>query len=238
MKVNKLSIIIPVYNEEKTILAVLEIISGLQLIEGIEKEVLLINDCSSDSSKEIIEEYIAKNQLSSSFSLLNRTENKGKGAALHYGIKSATGDFLIPQDADLELDPNDINHLLRKLIDDELDVVYGSRFLQNENPSKNASYYANQFLTAFSNLLSGWKISDMETCYKLIRTSIAKGLILKEERFGFEPEITARLAQVKGIKVGEIPVKYTFRNYEEGKKIGWQDGVKAMWCIVKYNLSP
>ncbi|MDB9964130.1 glycosyltransferase family 2 protein [Vicingaceae bacterium] len=233
--IQKLSIIIPAFNEEKTIAQVLDIISKLNLVHNIEKEILVINDFSSDRTRAVTEEFITAHP-ESGIKLFNQKVNQGKGAALHYGIEQAIGDYLIPQDADLELDPNDINKLLEKAIEEKIQVVYGSRFLQAENPNKNASFFANQILTKLSNLFSGWRITDMETCYKLIDSKIAKALILKEKRFGFEPEITAKLAKVKGIKYGEVPVAYEFRTYEEGKKIGWQDGVKAIFCIVKYSF--
>ncbi|MFB1022022.1 MAG: glycosyltransferase family 2 protein [Vicingaceae bacterium] len=233
--IQKLSIIIPAFNEEKTIVEVLEIVSKLKLIHNIQKEILVINDYSTDQTKSLTERFIAANPFAK-IKLHNHPFNQGKGAALHYGIQKASGDFLIPQDADLELDPNDINTLLQKAIDNNLKVVYGSRFLNAENPNKNASYYANQFLTKLSNFCSGWKITDMETCYKLIHTEIAQSLTLKEKRFGFEPEITAKLARIKGITYGEVPVAYEFRTYEEGKKIGWQDGVKAIFAILKYSF--
>lgn len=233
--IQKLSIIIPAYNEEKTIVKVLAIISNLELIQSIEKEILVVNDSSSDNTRHLVEQFIDQNP-NAPIQLFNQHINKGKGAALHYGIQQASGDFLIPQDADLELDPKDINKLLQAAVDQQLNVVYGSRFLNAKNPNKNASFYANKLLTRFSNLCSGWKITDMETCYKLIQSDIAKQLILKEERFGFEPEITAKLAKNKSVKVGEVPVEYTFRTYEEGKKIGWQDGVKALYCILKYSF--
>ena len=233
--IQKLSIIIPAFNEEKTIVQVLEIVSKLKLIHNIQKEILVINDYSTDHTKSLTEAFIAANPLAK-IKLHNHSVNQGKGAALHYGIQKACGDFLIPQDADLELNPNDINTLLQKAIDNNLKVVYGSRFLNAENPNKNASYYANQFLTKLSNFCSGWKITDMETCYKLIQTEIAQSLTLKEKRFGFEPEITAKLAQIKGIRYDEVAVAYEFRTYEEGKKIGWQDGVKAIFAILKYSF--
>jgi glycosyltransferase involved in cell wall biosynthesis len=233
--IQKLSIIIPAFNEEKTIAQVLDIVSKLKLVQNIKKEILVINDFSSDRTRELTEEFIASHP-EAEIKLFNQQVNQGKGAALHYGIKQASGDYLIPQDADLELDPKDINRLLEKAIEEKLQVVYGSRFLQAENPQKNASYFANQFLTKLSNICSGWRITDMETCYKLIDSTVAKRLILKEKRFGFEPEITAKLSKVKAVKYGEVPVAYEFRTYEEGKKIGWKDGVKAIFCILKYSF--
>jgi len=233
--IQKLSIIIPAFNEEKTIAQVLDIVSNLSLVHNIEKEILVINDCSSDRTQKLTEEFIAAHP-EAGIKLFNQKVNQGKGAALHYGIEKATGDYLIPQDADLELNPEEINLLLEKAIDEKLQVVFGSRFLAATNPNKSAAYYANQFLTKLSNLCSGWKITDMETCYKLIDSKIAKSITLEEKRFGFEPEITAKLAKIKSIKYGEIPVSYEFRTYEDGKKIGWQDGVKAIFCILKYSF--
>jgi glycosyltransferase involved in cell wall biosynthesis len=233
--IQKLSIIIPAFNEEKTIKEVLQIISSLQLINGIKKELIVVNDFSSDGTADLINSFQKENPKTD-IKCFNRKVNRGKGAALHYGINEATGDFLIPQDADLELDPNDINKLLQKAIDDDLDVVYGSRFKLNSQGKKGLGLWANLFLTRLSNLFTGFNITDMETCYKLMRTSIAKGLELKEERFGFEPEVTAKLSKVPNLKIDEVPIQYIVRSYEEGKKIGWKDGVKAMYCIFKYNL--
>lgn len=231
----KLSIIIPAFNEEKTIVEVLEIISSLELINSIQKEIIVVNDFSSDSTAKLIEGFIQKNPTVN-IKCFNRKVNRGKGAALHYGIKEATGDYLIPQDADLELDPNDINTILKKAIDNGLDVVYGSRFKKGNQGKEGLGLWANLFLTKLSNSFTGLRITDMETCYKLMRTSIAKALDLKEERFGFEPEVTAKLAKVKNLKIDEVPIKYIVRSYEEGKKIGWKDGVKALYCIVKYSF--
>lgn len=233
--IQKLSIIIPAFNEEKTIKEVLEVVSNLKLINGIEKELIVVNDFSSDNTASLIESFQQENP-SVNLKLFNRKVNRGKGAALHYGISEATGDYLIPQDADLELDPNDINKILQKAIDDELDVVYGSRFKHSNQGKEGLGLWANLFLTRLSNTFTGFRITDMETCYKLIRTSIAKDLKLKEERFGFEPEVTAKLAKVKNLKIDEVPISYIVRTYDEGKKIGWKDGVKAVYCILKYSL--
>lgn len=233
--IQKLSLIIPAFNEETTITTVLSTLINLDLINQIEKEIIVVNDFSSDSTRQKVTDFIAKNP-NHTISLFNQPSNQGKGAALHLGIEKASGDYLIPQDADLELDPADINILLKKALDEKLDVVYGSRFINNNTIEKNTAYWANQLLTKFSNLMSGLQISDMETCYKLVRTAIAKNLTLKEKHFGFEPEITAKLAKVKGITIGEVPITYNSRTHEEGKKIGWKDGVKALYCIVRYNL--
>lgn len=230
-----LSIIIPAFNEEKTIIKVLEIVSTLKLSHGFEKEIIVINDQSTDETKTLLESFMKANP-SYPIRLFNQVVNQGKGAALHIGFQEAKGEYLIPQDADLELDPLEIDTILDYAIKGNYTVVYGSRFLGKKENTKNASFYANQFLTGLSNLFTGLKSTDMETCYKFIRTEIAKELNLKEKRFGFEPEITAKLAKHKNIKFSEIPVSYTFRTYEEGKKIGWKDGVKAMYCILKYSF--
>lgn len=230
--IQKLSIIVPAFNEEKTIKEVLRILCDLELVNQVEKELIVINDYSSDNTRKLVEEFIANNP-SQDIQLINQEVNQGKGAALHLGIKNASGEYLIPQDADLELDPKDINKLLEKAIKEEIDVVYGSRFLNGRNQS-GLGWYANLFLTKLTNLLSGLKLSDMECCYKLIRSNIAKELDLKEKRFGFEPEITMKLAKVKGISFDEVPIYYQERTYAEGKKIGWKDGFRAIYCLIKY----
>lgn len=233
--IKKLSIIIPAFNEEKTIKEVLEIISNLVLVHGIQKEIIVVNDFSTDKTADLIESFQKENPALE-LKCFNRKVNRGKGAALHYGIEEATGDYLIPQDADLELDPNDINLILEKAIDNNLDVVYGSRFKLSNQGKEGVGLWANLFLTKLSNTFTGLRITDMETCYKLMRTSIAKELKLKEERFGFEPEVTAKLAKVPNLKIDEVPIQYIIRSYEEGKKIGWKDGVKALYCIIKYSF--
>lgn len=233
--IKKLSIIIPAFNEERTIRKVLETLHALELHRQIEKEIIVINDFSSDRTAAEIESFCAEFP-EAGVQLINRDVNCGKGAALHHGIKLATGDFLIPQDADLELDPADINLLLEEAIENELDVVYGSRFKLGNQGKEGLSLWANLFLTRLSNSFTGLRVTDMETCYKLMRSSIAKSLKLKEERFGFEPEVTAKLAKIRGIKFAEVPIKYKTRSYEEGKKIGWKDGLKAVYCIIKYSF--
>ncbi len=231
----KLSILIAVYNEDQTIKKVLKIIDDLKLIDAIEKEVIVINDSSQDNSKNEIETFLSDTR--SDFKLINHQINKGKGAAIKTGVQHATGDYIIIQDADLELNPNEINDLLAVVQNQEADIVYGSRFLnQNKKGGTFLSNAANSFLTFLSNLIFRIKITDMETCYKLVPTPIFKSLNLVEERFGFEPEITAKLAKNRNLKWKEVPISYNARSDEEGKKIGWQDGFRAIWCILKYGL--
>lgn len=232
--IRKLSIIIPAYNEQKTIIEVLEKITKLELVNRIAKEVLVIDDFSTDDTRTLVEHFCAENP--NKVKLYSQEYNQGKGAAIRFGIQQAEGDYIIPQDADLELDPNDINLLLQKAIDDKLDVVYGTRFHTENSIDTNLAYYANRFLTRLSNLFTGFHLTDMEACYKLVKTVIAKELSLKENRFGFEPEITARLAKIKHLKIDEVPISYVGRSYEEGKKIGWKDGLKAIYCIIRYGL--
>lgn len=232
----KLSVIIPVYNEAKTIGEVIRVIHGLQLISGIEKEVIVVNDCSTDDSKAEIKKAI--DSLNSPFlKLVEHDINKGKGGAIHTGIKEATGDYTIIQDADLELDPAEINLLVKVVLDGKADIVYGSRFLNKEIKGGSwISNRANGFLTWLSNRIFRIRITDMETCYKLVPTKVFKSLKLVEQRFGFEPEITARLAKHRNLKWAEVPITYNARTNAQGKKIGWKDGFRAVWCILKYGL--
>lgn len=232
----KLSIIIPVFNEGETIFQVLEILENLPLIEQIEKELIIVNDCSSDNSEKEMERFVNlyKNP---NYKIIHHSVNKGKGAAIQTGIKEATGDYTIIQDADLELNPEEINLLLQPVINNEADVVYGSRFLkENKQGGSWLSNLANSFLTRLSNFIFRIKITDMETCYKLVPTDIFKALKLVEMRFGFEPEITAKLAKFRDLRWKEVAITYRARSEEEGKKIGWKDGFRAIWCILKYGL--
>ncbi len=232
----KLSVIIPVYNEAQTITEVIALLHDLPLINGIEKEIIVIDDCSKDESWKVITEKIA-DLNSASVRFIRHEVNKGKGGAIHTGIKEVSGDYVIIQDADLELVPAEINDLIKIVLDKKADIVYGSRFLNKKIKGGSwISNRANAFLTFLSNLIFGIKITDMETCYKLIPAKVFKSLQLVEQRFGFEPEITAKLAKHKELTWSEVPITYNARNAEQGKKIGWKDGFRAVWCILKYGL--
>ena len=234
-EIKKLSIIIPVFNEEKTIFQLLKKVNEIELINGIEKEMIIVNDASSDNSFEEINTFL-KSFKNNNIKSITHKINQGKGAGIHSGLKIATGDWIVIQDADLELDPNDLNKLLMPIINSGIEVVYGSRFLDKSNKPGDSfmARQANLFLTWLSNVVFGIKITDMETCYKMVRGDLFKGLKLKEQRFGFEPEITAKLAKIKGVRFQEVPIQYNARMASEGKKIGWTDGVRAMYCILKY----
>ena len=237
MRIQKLSILIPAYNEEKTIHLILERVKEVELPNGIAKEIVIVNDCSKDQTIQKIEEYIAQN-AEMDIRLFSQTHNQGKGAAINRAIKECTGDYLIVQDADLEYDPKEYNLLLKPVFMDNADVVYGSRFI-GHHPHRILFFWhsiGNKFLTRLSNIMTNLNLTDMETCYKLIRTSIAKNIEIKENRFGIEPEITAKLARVPKIRIYEVGISYYGRTYEEGKKIGWKDGFRAIWCILKYRF--
>jgi glycosyltransferase involved in cell wall biosynthesis len=234
---NTLTIIIPAYNEEKTIPAILDRIYRVRLSNDLQKEVILVNDCSTDRTEEVLLDYQTRHP---EIALLyfKHANNMGKGAAIHTGIEKANGEFLIIQDADLEYDPEEYNELLKPIMRGSADVVYGSRFVGG-NPHRILFYWhsiGNRILTRLSNLFTNLNLTDMETGYKMCRTQIIRQIKLKEKRFGFEPEVTAKLARIPGIRIYEVGISYYGRTYQDGKKIGWRDGVYAIYCILKYNL--
>ena len=233
----KLSIIIPAYNEAPTLHFILDKVRAVKLIGDLQKEIIIVNDCSTDNTGQVIGQYIAK-QTGENIRLYNHEENLGKGAAIHKGIESATGDFIIIQDADLEYDPAEYNILLKPMLDGFADVVYGSRFMGG-NPHRILFFWhsiGNKVLTFMSNAFTNLNLTDMETCYKLFRSDLIKKIQLKEKRFGFEPEVTAKISKVPGVRIYEVGISYYGRTYAEGKKIRWKDGFRALWCILKYNL--
>jgi glycosyltransferase involved in cell wall biosynthesis len=232
-----LSIVIPAYNEGRTIHHILNKIKAVKLISGIEKEVIIVNDCSKDNTEESILAYQAAN-IDLPVSYYKHEVNQGKGAALHTGIKKATGDYVIIQDADLEYDPEEYNILLKPLLDGFADVVYGSRFIGGK-PHRILFFWhsiGNRWLTTASNMLTNLNLTDMETCYKVFKRETIQGITLKEKRFGFEPEVTAKISRVPKVRIYEVGISYYGRTYEEGKKIGWKDAFRALYCIVKYNF--
>jgi len=237
MEIKKLSIVIPAYNEAATIHLILNKVKAVNLVQGISKEVIIVNDCSKDATEEAILRYMSEN-ADLNIQYFKHEVNQGKGAALHTGISKATGEFLIIQDADLEYDPKEYNKLLMPVLDGFADVVYGSRFIGG-NPHRILFFWhtiGNKFLTLMSNMFSDKNLSDMETCYKLFNTKMIQGIKLKEKRFGFEPEITAKISRIPKIRMYEVGISYYGRTYEEGKKIGWKDGFRAIYCILKYGL--
>ena len=232
----KLTIIIPVYNEGSTIHFILEKIASVTLIGDLEKEIIVIDDCSKDDTIEKLEIY-QKNNPDQFIELIKHSVNKGKGAAIHTGIKEATGDIIVIQDADLEYDPMEYNLLLNPILSNLADVVYGSRFIGGK-PRRILFFWhsiGNKILTFLSNCFTNLNLSDMETCYKMFRSDIIKSIILKENRFGFEPEVTSKIAKIKDIRIFEVGISYFGRTFNEGKKIGWRDGFRAIYCILKYH---
>lgn len=237
MSINKLSIIIPAYNEGRTIHLILDKIKTVQLLNDIQKEIIIVNDCSGDDTEQAIRLYQQTNP-NLNIQYFKHEVNKGKGAALHTGIAKATGDYLIIQDADLEYDPNEYNDLLKPVLNGFADVVYGSRFM-GSNPHRILFFWhtiGNRWLTFASNMFSNLNLTDMETCYKLFNTKIIQAITLTEKRFGFEPEVTIKIARIPHIRIYEVGISYYGRTYLEGKKIGWKDGVRAIFCILKYGL--
>jgi glycosyltransferase involved in cell wall biosynthesis len=237
MNISKLSIVIPAYNEARTIHFILDKIKKVSLVNDIAKEVIIVNDCSTDDTESAILNYIEQNK-DLSIVYYKHEFNKGKGAALHTGISKATGEYLIIQDADLEYDPAEYNLLLNPVINGFADVVYGSRFMGG-NPHRVLFFWhtiGNKLLTILSNVFSNLNLTDMETCYKLFKTDLIKSIPLKEQKFGFEPEVTLKISRIPKIRIYEVGISYYGRTYEEGKKIGWKDGFRALYCIAKYGL--
>jgi glycosyltransferase involved in cell wall biosynthesis len=232
-----LSVIIPAYNEGSSIHNILNRVKEVKLIENIQMEVVVVNDCSTDDTEEAILKF-QKETPGLPIHYFKHNVNQGKGAAIHTGIKQAAGDYIIIQDADLEYDPNEYNDLLKPMLRENADVVYGSRFIGGK-PHRILFFWhtiGNRFLTFLSNMFSNLNLTDMETCYKLFKADVIKKINLKENRFGFEPEVTQKLSQIPGIKIYEVGISYYGRTYDEGKKISWKDGFRALYCIMKYGF--
>jgi glycosyltransferase involved in cell wall biosynthesis len=232
-----LSIVIPAYNEGRTIHLILDKVRNVQLQNSGQKQVIIVDDCSTDDTAEAVAHYqLAHPEMPITFT--RHDVNKGKGAALRTGIQTAKGDYVVIQDADLEYDPAEYNVLLKPILDGYADVVYGSRFIGG-NPHRILFFWhtiGNKFLTFLSNMFTNLNLTDMETCYKLFRAPIIQGVQLKENRFGFEPEVTAKISRIPNIRIYEVGISYYGRTYAEGKKINWKDGFRAIYCILKYNL--
>jgi glycosyltransferase involved in cell wall biosynthesis len=232
-----LSIVIPAYNEGRTIHRILDKIKAVELIHDIAKEVIIVNDDSKDNTEEAVLKYQKENP-DLPIAYYKQETNKGKGAALHRGIDEAKGDFIVIQDADLEYNPAEYNILLQPIMDDFADVVYGSRFMGGK-PHRILFFWhsiGNKMLTFASNAMTNLNLTDMETCYKMWRSELIKSVKLKEQRFGFEPEVTAKVSRIPNVRIYEVGISYYGRTYEEGKKINWKDGVRAIYCILKYNI--
>lgn len=237
MPIRRLSIIMPVFNEDTTVYEILRSVAAVTLIDGIEKEIIVVNDRSTDESEREILSFIA-DFPTEKIKYIRHEVNHGKGASVSTAISHVTGDYVIFQDADLELEPEEINVLLKAATNKNADAVFGSRFLKKgrADKQKKRHYAANIFLTRFSNFFTGFRLTDMGTCYKLVRTSILKQVTIEERRFGLDPELTAKLGRLKGLVITEAPISYKYRTVNEGKKIGWKDGLRSIYCTVRYSL--
>jgi len=232
-----LSIIVPAYNEERTIETILDKIGSVELIDNVGKEIIIVNDASSDATDAKVKAYLSAHP-DVDIKYFQHEVNQGKGAALRTGIKEATGDYVIIQDADLEYDPWEFNILLKPILDDFADVVYGSRFIGGK-PHRILFFWhsiGNKWLTFLSNAMTNLNLTDMETCYKMWKREIIQSIKIKENRFGFEPEVTAKVSRIEKIRIYEVGISYYGRTFEEGKKINWKDGFRAIYCILKYNI--
>lgn len=228
---HKLSIVIPIYNEAEHLEEILRQIEAVDV--GMEKELILVDDCSTDGTREILEKL--QNSVDNTAKIFYHEINRGKGATLRTGFEHITGDITLVQDADLEYDPQDYPKLLEPILENRADVVYGSRFMKGRQQGLLRSYLANRFLTSLSNFVNGTKLTDMETCYKVIKTDILKDISLRSDRFGFEPEITAKLAKRK-CNIVDVPISYRGRDYHEGKTVSWKDGVAAIFHILRFRF--
>ncbi len=232
-----LSVIIPAYNEEFTIETILNKVIAVKLAGGFKMEIIIVNDFSSDKTEQKVHEFITGHP-ENDIKFYSQPKNMGKGAAIHRGIEEATGDYIVVQDADTEYNPEEFNRLLQPIIDGFADVVYGSRFMGGE-PHRILFFWhsiGNKMLTTLSNMFTNLNLTDMETCYKMFDAKMLKSLVLKENRFGFEPEVTAKISRVHKVRIYEVGISYYGRTYEEGKKIDWRDGMRAIYCILKYNI--
>jgi glycosyltransferase involved in cell wall biosynthesis len=240
----KISILIPSYNEAGTILKILDKVIAAPFAQPIQKEIIIINDGSTDNTKKILDDYLvvfnqkADTEKQTTITVHHKAKNEGKGAAIHDGIKISTGDYLIVQDGDLELDPREIDSLLKPILEGYADVVLGSRFLGGKVHKVMSTWHTrgNKLMTFVSNTFSRISVTDMHCCYKLFKSEILKSIHLKEKRFGFDPEVTIKLSKIKDIRIYEVPISYYARKRNEGKKIGWKDAIRAMWCILKYSF--